>query len=98
MLDLPGAVDRPAGDSVAVLGSAPPRPGGPSSARRDWRQIRRGSAECCGEASIAAWDLTAAAYHVPADRPLLISRCCATEGDLRDGDAGEPAHDRDRAS
>jgi hypothetical protein len=24
--------------------------------------------------------VTAAAYHVPADRPLLISRCCANRG------------------
>jgi hypothetical protein len=43
--------------------------------------------------------VTAAAYHVPADRPLLISRCCANRGgDLAVPNASHcpPVHGRGR--
>jgi hypothetical protein len=44
--------------------------------------LRQPAGRCGGASEMRPQPVTAAAYHVPADRPLLISRCCANRGGL----------------
>ena len=52
----------------------------------DWRErlvcspLSQPAGRHGGAGEMRPQPVTAAAYHVPADRPLLISRCCANRG------------------